>query len=246
MCKDPPPASTPFWTRNLNKETAFWKQRKKPQNPCTTEGQSDGILSSNPSMAPKPCSAFRYVMLAGSNRSLPRRPSFQHKALKGQIVQPNRTALLFIYHFQDTSTLQVMLLGAQSRPSGSRFYTQLCCSASVGTTPATNDVLSVRTQVSNISAVHKAVNVLKNWVCWKAEREMPEATVSLLYPHLFLDIWANVLKLCCHPNLCRTNRQWNTEKKWINQRKNGIDEKFVETSSNVPTTQIKTLYKFNC
>lgn len=181
-------------------------------------------------------------MLAGSNRSLPRRPSFQHKALKGQIVQPDRTALLFIYHFQDTSTLQIMLLGAHSRPSGSRFYTTLCCSASVGTTPATNNVLSVRTQVSNISSVHKAVNVLKSWVCWKAEREMPEAAVSSLCPHLFLDIWANVLKLCCHPSLCRINRQWNTEKKWINQKKNGIDENFVKTSSNVPTTQTKTLY----
>lgn len=112
-------------------------------------------------MAPKPCSAFWYVMLAVSKRSLPRRLSFQHKVLKEQIVQPNRTVLLFIYHFQDTSTLQVMLLGAHSRPSGSRFYTQLCCSASVGTT-ATNDVLSVRTQVRNISAVHKAVNVLES------------------------------------------------------------------------------------
>lgn len=101
-------------------------------------------------------------MLAVSKRSLPRRPSFQHKALKEQIVQPNRTALLFTYHFQDTSTLQVMLLGAHSRPSASRFYTWLCCSASVGTTPATNDILSVRTQVRNISAVHKAVNVLES------------------------------------------------------------------------------------
>lgn len=148
-------------------------------------------------------------------------PSFQHKALKGQTVQPNRTALLFIYHFQDTSTLQVMLLGAHSRPSGIRFYTKLCCSASVGTTPATNDVLSVRTQVSNISAVHKAVNVFKSWVCWKAEREMPEAVISSLCPHLFLDIWANVLKALLPPKSLQ-NQQAVEHRKAVNQGKMGL------------------------
>lgn len=52
-------------------------------------------------------------------------------------------------------------------------------------------------------------------MCWKAERKTPEAAVSSLCPHLFLDIWVNVFKLCCHPSLCTIYRQWNTEVKLI-------------------------------